>query len=267
MLDKFVDSFFIYLFFYLLSLSFAYLAQGFQRKALFLLCDLTLLLGFSFHLFFFSQKWIKEGITPSRTLGELLDSTSLALTFLYFLSKIFISNVEIQFFLNPFIVFFLLFSRMFFYKLPKPKPYFTSLWFPIHIFLLIVGISLTIFAFIYATVFIMQDYSLRKRKMSNSLKLVSIEKSEDLSKKYLIIGYLFLTLGFFSSAIYGISHRGDSSSYHPGLLEFATFSSWVILGISSYGYLKSSIAPKKRVVLLIFGSSFILFIFLGMLWH
>jgi hypothetical protein len=266
-LGKIVNFDLLYLCFYVIALSFGFLSQGFKRKILYCLSDLSLFIGFVIHSTTFIFRWFSLSVIPSRNLGELLDATALTLVLVYFVSKLFLKNREIVFFLSPFIVLFLFVSKIFVFKTQETSSFYTSLWFPIHILLLVSGIALTIFAFIYSTIFIMQDYSLRKRKIANELILSSIETAGRLGKNYIITGFIFLTLGIFAAIYYGISMKGENPDYHPGLLEVGTFLSWLTLGISSFGFIRSSMKPKVRVILLMVGATLFLLIFLGLLWH
>lgn len=266
-MGKIVNFDLLYLCFYVISLSFAFLSQGFKRKILYCLSDLSFFIGFIIHSITFIFKWFSLSIIPSRNLGELLDTTALILVLVYFGSKLFLKNREIAFFLLPFVVLFLFGSKIFIFKTQETFAFYSSVWFPIHILLLVSGIALTIFAFIYSTIFIMQDYSLRKRKIANELMLPSIETAGRLGKNYLITGFVFLTSGLFTAIYYGIAMKGENPDYHPGLLEVGTFLSWLTLGISSFGFIRSSMKPKKRVMLLMVGATLFLLIFFGLLWH
>jgi ABC-type uncharacterized transport system permease subunit len=256
-----------YLLFYVASMAFALLDGGFRRRILYALSVVSAVAGFSLHTLGFIKIWIMTGIVPSVNVPELLNLTCLFLMLTYFVSRIFVSHRELLFFLFPIVVLFLMVSNLLPGKKPDIQPYFTSVWFPVHIFLLVIGMSLIIFSFIYSTIFIMQDYSLRKKKTPNAMPLPSIDASEKFGKFYLSIGFLFLTLGFFSSALYGITHARKDSSYHPGLIEIATLLSWLILGAAAFGWVRSGIKPRKRAFLVVVGASLFLFIFLGMLWH
>jgi ABC-type uncharacterized transport system permease subunit len=257
----------LYLLFYVAGMAFALLDGGFRRDILYLLSIISALTGFFLHAFSFVKIWMSTGIVPSINVPELLSFTSLFLVFIYFSTKIFGGHREIPFFLFPIVVLFLMIAHILPAPMPEIKPYFTTIWFPVHIFLLVAGMALIIFSFIYSTIFIMQDYSLRKKKTPNAMPLPSIDASEKFGKVYLSTGFALLTMGFFSSAIYGILNSKKDAVHHPGLMELATLLSWLTLGAATFGWVKSSIKPKKRAFLVVVGASFFLFIFLGMIWH
>lgn len=257
----------LYSLFYVAAMAFALLDGGFRRRILYLLCLACTGAGFLIHSSAFAKAWISTGIIPSVNVPELLDLTVLFMVLTYFVSRIFVDHRELLFFLMPIIVSFHLVSRIIPARVPEVKPYFTTMWFPVHIFLLVSGMSLILFSFIYSAIFIMQDYSLRKKKTPNAMPLPSISASEKWGKIYLKLGFLFFTLGFFSSALYGIMHASKDSTYRPGLLEAATLLSWALLGAAAFGWIRSGIQPRKRAFLVIVGSSLFLFIFMGMLWH
>jgi len=257
----------LYSLFYVAAMAFALLDGGFRRKILYSICLASAAAGFLVHAVSFGKAWMATGIIPSTNVSQLLDIMALSLVFTYFASRLFVGHREILFFLMPIVVLFHLMSLIIPSKAPEAKPYFTTLWFPVHIFLIVSGMSLVLYSFIYSTIFIMQDYSLRKKKTPNVMPLPPISASEKWSKIYLQAGFLFFTIGFFSSAVYGITNASKDSTYHPALLEAAALLSWIVLGVAAFGWIRSGIQPRKRAFLVVVGSSLFLFIFMGMLWH
>lgn len=257
----------LYLFLYVAAMAFALLDGGFRRKSLHVLCLTSLAAAFLLHAISFGRAWAAGGVVPSVNMPQLMDLTVLFLTLTFFLSLVLVRHREILFFLTPMIVLFLLVSGFMPHKVPDAKPYFSTLWFPVHIFLLVSGMALILFSFIYSAIFIMQDHSLRKNKAPSPMRLPSISVSEKWSLAYLRAGFLLFTAGFLSSALYGLSRAGTDGSYRPGLLEAAALLSWIVLGTASFGWMKRGMRPRRRAFLVVAGSALFLFIFMGMQWH
>ena len=251
---------------YVAAMAFAFLDGGFRRKALHLLCLASASAAFVLHAASLTAKWKESGVIPSVNAPQLMELTVFFLMLTYFVSGIFARQREMLFFLTPISVLLMMTAGMLPQDLPETKPYFTTFWFPLHIFLIVSGMTLVLFSFIYSAIFIMQDHSLRKRKQTNALLLPPISVTEKLSKFYLKTGFFFFSAGMLSSAAYGIL-RSDGGGYRPGLLEAASFLSWIVLGAATFGWVRSGMRPRKRAFLVIVGSSLFLFIFMGMLWH
>lgn len=257
----------ISLLFYIAAMAFALLDGGFRRKALYILCLFSACSAFLLHAVYLFTEWKACGVIPSVNALQLLELTVFFLMLIYFVSWAFVRQREILFFLTPMAVLLMMIAVMLPRKLPEIKPYFTTVWFPLHIFLLVSGMALVLFSFIYSTIFIMQDHSLRRKKQPNAMLLPPISVAEKLSKIYLKTGFFFFSAGMLSSAAYGFLRAGHGGDYRPGLLEAAALLSWITLGTASFGWVRSGVQPRTRAFLVIVASSLFLFIFMGMLWH
>lgn len=256
----------LYLVFYVAAMAFALLDGGFRKRPLHVLGLASASAAFVLHAGALAARWKAGGVIPSVNAPQLLELTVFFLMAVYFASCIFARQREILFFLTPISVLLLMTALMLPRDLPETKPYFTTIWFPLHIFLLVSGMALVLFSFIYSAIFIMQDHSLRRRKQPNAMLLPPISATEKLSKFYLKTGFFFFSGGMISSAAYGL-FRAGGGGYRPGLLEAAALLSWIVLGAASFGWIRSGVQPRKRAFLVIVASSLFLFIFMGMLWH
>lgn len=254
------------LFLYVVSMSFALLFGGFRKEPLFRLCVAFMALGFLLQTAHLATGWAATGIIPATNLNEICADTAWALVGIYLIFGAFLKSRILVFFQMPLVVLFL-FAAAIFPVVPKePRPFYFTVWFDVHIMLLVSGIGLFLFSFLYSSIFIMQDHSLRRKRQPLSLTLPSLEESGRWATRLLCLGYALYTVGLASSAFYGAVH-GSKDEWHPGLLEAASVVVWLILGAAIVGWVTAKVNPRRRAWLVVAGAASTLLIILGILWH
>ncbi|MEJ2367859.1 MAG: cytochrome c biogenesis protein CcsA [Acidobacteriota bacterium] len=254
------------LFLYVASLAFALVYGGFRKEVLFRLGFSFLLLGFLLQTLTLGRSWATYGTVPATNLYEVLILTSWAIVCSFLVFFPFIKSKVMLFFLMPLVVLAHL-TAGFAANIPRePKPFFYTPWFTFHILMLIFGISLFLLSFIYSSIFIMQDHSLRHRRAPSPLNVPSLEQASKWATRFLVLGYILFTVGFVSAMLYGILY-GKKQDWHPGLLEFASTAALVILGVAIYGWVTAKLNPRKRSWLVVAGAASSVLIILGILWH
>ena len=254
------------LFLYVVAMAFALLYGGFQKRGLYLLCAVATGIGFLLQTFGLVVQWATLHYLPVITLSEMLQATAWSLALLFFLSGCLYRHRVLIFFLLPLLALAQLTAGVVPVSHKETQAYFYTPWFSVHITLLVLGMALFLYAFLYSTVFIMQDHRLRHRKPPLSLNLPSLEESARWATRCLLSGYLFFTVGIFSSALYGVLHRGQSK-WRPGLLEYASVAAWLLLSVAVYGWLTARVNPRRRSWIIVAGAACILLIILGIQWH
>jgi len=254
------------LFLYVTSMSFALLYGGFRKSLLFRLCVAFMAAGFALQTAHMAYRWVETGIIPATDLNEICSATAWALVGIYLLFGVLLRSRIIVFFQMPVVALFL-FAAVLIPEVPKqPRPFYYTVWFDVHILLLISGIGLFLFSFLYSSIFIMQDHSLRRRRQPISLSLPSLEESGAWATRLLCLGYGLYTAGLASSALYGVFHA-SRDEWHPGLLEAASVVVWLILGSAIVGWITAKVNPRRRAWLVVAGAASTLLIILGILWH
>ncbi len=254
------------LFFYVASMAFGLLYGGFRKRVLFRLCAVAMVAGFLAQTMDLGARWAERSIIPATNLNEICEATSWGLVAIFLLFGALLKNRIAVFFLTPLVVFFQMAARLIPLAPKEPKPFYYTPWFVIHISLLTIGIGLFLYSFIYSSIFIMQDHSLRRHRQPIALGLPSLEESARWATRFLVWGYALYTAGLLSSTVYGVIH-GAADRWRPGLLEAASLAVWLILGFAIYGWATAKLNPRKRSWLVIAGAASTLFIILGMLWH
>ena len=255
------------LFFYVAALAFALMHGGFRKRPLFVIAAVAAATGFALQTAFLAVGWVEHGFPPFANLNELFRGTAWAILALFFALYPLTRSKELLFFLMPLITLIYFGGSL---ALPDPpvasKPFYFTAWFAVHILLLLFGMASFFLSFLYASIFIMQDRSLRRRHAPSPLPIPSLEESDRWSSRLLLIGYLPFTAGIFSSALYGILHGGQSD-YRPGLIEGASVLAWIVLGLAIYGWFSARVHPRRRAWLVVAGAAFSLLIIMGIVWH
>ncbi len=254
------------LFLYVASMAFALLYGGFRKNLLYYLCAGAMAAGFALQTAGLTVRWIESRIIPATNLPQILHATAWALVALYLLFGTALKNRIVVFFLMPLVVLSMLTAQLI-PDLPKePKPFFYTAWFVVHIALLTLGIGLFLYSFLYSSIFIMQDHSLRHRRQPLALGLPSLEESARWATRFLLLGFGVYTAGLFSSGLYG-ALEGKKDAWRPGMLEVAAVAAWLILGAAIYGWVTAKLNPRKRAWLVVAGAASTVLIILGILWH
>lgn len=249
-----------------LAMGFALLYGGFREKVLWVLAALSAAVALLLETVVLGRLWVATGIPPAVNLPEILRMASWALLLLYFLLYPLLKSRILAFFLMPLAALGSLLGSVLPAPAAEPKPFYTTAWFAVHILLFVFGIAFFFLSFLYATIFIMQDHSLRHRRAPSPLPLPSLEEAERWSTRLLLVGYPLFTLGILSSALYGALHRADPS-YRPGFLEAASLVAFVILGLAIYGWITARFHPRRRSYLVVAGAAFTVLTLLGIVWH
>lgn len=251
---------------HVLAMGFALLYGGFREKLLWVLAVLSAAAALLVETADLGRVWMATGIPPAVNLPEILRMAAWALLLLYFLLYPLLKSRILAFFLMPFAALCAILGGVLPAPPAEPKPFYTTAWFAVHILLFVFGIAFFFLSFLYATIFIMQDHSLRHRRAPSPLPLPSLEEADRWSSRLLLVGYPLFTLGILSSALHGALHRAVPS-YRPGFLEAASLLSWVVLGLAIYGWVTARFRPRRRSYLVVAGAAFTLLTLLGIVWH
>ena len=254
------------LFFYVAALSFALIYGGFQKRILFWLTMAFASAGFAVQTVRIGWLWGRLGYPPATNLHQLFEISAWAILALYLCIYPLNRSKILTFFLMPLVMLIFLLGFMVPDILEKPKSFYFTPWFSIHIFLLVFGMAFFFLSFLYAAIFIMQDHSLRHRHHPSELPIPSLEEAERWSSKLLLTGYPLFTVGLASAILYGILY-GERKDWRPGLLEGASILAWLVLGVAIYGWFSAKVHPRRRSWLVVAGAAFSVLIIIGIMWH
>lgn len=247
------------------SLVFAILYGSTRKKYSLSIAYSLISFGFIFHTIHIIFHWNKLGYIPATTLSEILSFLSWIIILIFFISSLLRKGEVILPFFMPVITIIYGLSIIIPQTIRTVKGYYHSLWFAIHITLLLSGIALFMASFIYASTFLAQDLSLRKKKPLIYF-FPSLQRSSNLSNIFLLIGFPIFTLDIISSMVYGILY-GNRKNWHPGLLEIAAVVTWILLAFAIYGRITSMVSTRRKSYIIVIGAALSILIILGIAWH
>jgi len=160
------------------------------------------------------------------------------------------------------VAFFILLSGYFFPKEIIPLvPALQSYWLGIHVTLSLFSYGAFVCAFEFGIMYIIQDKALRLKKQNAYLWLPSLEILDNLSYKSISTGFLFLTLGIITGAVWANSAWGSYWSWDPK--ETWSLITWFIYAAYLHARFLIGWRGKKAAYLTIIGFGCIIFTFFG----
>jgi cytochrome c-type biogenesis protein CcsB len=160
------------------------------------------------------------------------------------------------------IVFCLLLCGLFFPKEIIPLvPALQSHWLGIHVSLCLFSYGAFVCGFEFGIMYIIQDKALRLKKQQAYLRLPSLDILDNLSYKFISIGFLFLTLGIITGAVWANSAWGSYWSWDPK--ETWSLITWFIYAVYLHARFLRGWRGKKTAYLTAVGFACMLFTFLG----
>lgn len=95
-------------------------------------------------------------------------------------------------------------SLAFYSSIPDLPPNLQSAWLPIHVTLAVLGNAVLALAFAVSLVYLVHERELKEKRVGRFFKrLPSLETLDQLNYRALVWGFLFLTLGILSGALWG----------------------------------------------------------------
>lgn len=156
----------------------------------------------------------------------------------------------------------ILFCGYFFPKEIIPLvPALQSYWLGIHVTLSLFSYGAFVSGFEFGTMYLIQDKSLRLKKQDAYLQLPSLDILDNLSYKSISLGFLFLTAGIITGAMWANSAWGSYWSWDPK--ETWSLITWFIYAIYLHSRFVSGWRGKKSAYLTIIGFGCVIFTFLG----
>ncbi|MEW6607742.1 MAG: c-type cytochrome biogenesis protein CcsB [bacterium] len=160
------------------------------------------------------------------------------------------------------IVFFILLCGYFFPKEIIPLvPALQSYWLGIHVGLSLFSYGAFVCGFEFGLMYLVQDKAIRLKKQMAYLQLPSLEILDNLSYKSVFIGFLFLTLGIITGAIWANSAWGSYWSWDPK--EIWSLITWFVYAAYLHARFLRGWRGRKIAYLTIIGFGCLLFTFLG----
>ncbi|MFN4197317.1 MAG: inner membrane protein YpjD [Caldimicrobium sp.] len=208
--------------------SFFYLKT--QEKVAYKLYQGVLLTGFCFHILYLIFLSKKLWVEPSFTFREVLSLFSFLLVGVYFyflLSKH--KAYTFATFLLPLPILFLILGIFFLKSAPASPflPFVKSLWFPLHVLSSLLSHAFLLNGLVASIMYLLQEREIKRKRFGYFFqKLPPLHTLERMAERSLYNGFLFLTIGILSGALWSELVFGAYWRWSPK--EVITLSLWLI---------------------------------------
>jgi ABC-type uncharacterized transport system permease subunit len=98
------------------------------------------------------------------------------------------------------------------------SPILRSGWIYVHITLIFVGYAALLFSFFSSVLYLLQERSLKAKRVGGFLKLPSLAVIDDIGQRSLVLGFPFMTLGMIAGAVLAASSIGSGYFHDPKIV-------------------------------------------------
>jgi cytochrome c-type biogenesis protein CcsB len=218
--------------------------------------------GFIVHGAALVLRYIEAGHVPVISLHESLSFFSFLLVGCFLLLRAYYTVEIMGAFVAPLALLLVIWAAV----LPKdviPLPVlFKSWWLPIHATFAFVGEAVFALASCAGAAYLMQERLLKsKRAAGLSQRLPSLEVLDEINYRALTIGFLLLTIGLVTGAVWAERAWGSYWRWDPK--QNWSLATWLIYAILLHQRLAINWRGKKAAIMAIVGFGSVLFTFLG----
>jgi cytochrome c-type biogenesis protein CcsB len=140
---------------------------------------------------------------------------------------------------------------------PELKTY----WLPVHVTLAFLGNAVFALAFAVSLIYLLQEHSLKHKKMNALLKRIpSLETLDRLNYRLLVWGFPLMTLGILTGSLWAGVYWGDYWTWEPR--QISSGIAWLFYGALLHGRITAGLRGKKAALLTMFGFTVVLGYFL-----
>lgn len=241
--------------FYLLSLM-----TG--RKGLERLGPVSLLAGFAVHFISLVLRYFEAGYTPITNLHEALSFLSLCIAGFFLLLRRSYRVEILGSIIAPVLSILLIWALIFPVPIKPLPPVLKSYWLPIHTVFSFAGNAIFFISFFISLLYLIVERSIKKKRLlSLSAKLPSLETLDSINYTCMSYGFPFLTVGIISGSIWAGLAWGSHWSWDPK--ETWSLITWLWYAILLHNRLAIGWRGRRTAYMMIIGFLSMLFTFLG----
>ncbi len=232
-----------------------------QEKKIFHSFLIFTLSGFFFHTFFLILGYIRLGTFPVLDFRSSLSFLSWSLLFVYLVFFLKFRLRILGTFVVPLSAFLVLISSVFPSSKVPIRPIFKTVWLILHVGTSFIGNALFLIAFISASLYLVQEYYIKHKKLSFFYKRLPSLGSLDMINHYsLLYGFPFLTAGIITGSIYAQYAFGKYWQWDPK--ETWSLITWILYAFLIHERLAVGWKGRKAAIMsilcfLLLGLSFI----------
>ncbi|MCF8034276.1 MAG: c-type cytochrome biogenesis protein CcsB [Desulfarculaceae bacterium] len=240
--------------------SIAYLGK--QRAGLYRMGLAVLWVGFGLHSAALAAAWAQDGMLPAANLRQSLDLFSWAI-----MGAALVVNLRLDLKImgavaGPLCALMLLAASV----LPKVQgvtsPAFKSLWIVAHVLAIMAGYGLLALTFLGGVLYLLQDHALRAKKLGPVFqRLPSLGRLDSLSHTSLVAGFLLMTIGLITGAVYAQMTLGSYWRWDPK--EVWALITWLLYAALLHTRLVQGWRGRRGAWLALAAFAVLVFTFLG----
>ncbi len=249
------------LFSYSLAVIFFFLLLFSEKKAFPKIANLALGIGFSFHTLGFVSQWVVQIHFPILGIKGSLSFLAWLLSLIYLcLYRLFRISVLGSFF-TPLILALMLLSRVV-PVVSTPAPPFRTYWLLFHITTSLLGDALLAVAFCAGIMYLFQEKRIKKKKITSVFsRFPSLFFLDTLNYHALLVGFVLLSIGLLSGAVYAQWVKGKFWNWDPK--EIWSLITWLVYAILMHQRVMLGWRGRQAAWLSIIGFCLLIFTFLG----
>ena len=248
--------------FYLLSTVLCLIYFVSPKKALGRIYLVITMAGFVCHTGALISDYIRAGYLPVTNFQQGASFFSWTIILVFLLLEFRYRLLILGSFIIPIAFTALLYPALASQEIRELTPLLRSSWLGIHVTLAFLGDAAFALAFAISIVYILQEYQLKAHKFGNTFrKLPSLEVLDALNHRVITIGFLLLTLGMITGALWARTSLGSYLQGDPR--EIWSLITWVIYAALLHGRLTVGWRGRRSAIMAIIGFSVLVFAFIG----
>ena len=233
-----------------------------QQKWVFRCSYWILLAGFLCHSIFLGFRYYSLGTAPILGLKSALSFFSWSIIFVYLLFQVKFRLMVLGSFVAPFAAFLMIVSSAMPWMQEPIRPVFKSLWLTVHVGTIFMGNGLFALAFIVAIMYLIQENSIKHRKLGSFFnRLPSLAMLDGIHYHSLIYGFPFLTVGMISGSLYAQYALGTLWQWDPK--EVWSLITWLFYAALLHQRLTVGWRGRRAAIVSIICFCLLIFTFVG----
>ncbi len=232
------------------------------RKILGRLYLLSTVVGFLFHTAALVADYVKAGHIPVTNFQEGVSFFSWTVVLVFLLLEYRYKILILGSFILP-----LVFAALLYPALEGPEthdlsPLLQSSWLGIHVTLAFLGDAAFALAFAISIMYILQEKQIKSHRFGSTFrKLPSLEILDSMNHRVITVGFLLLTLGIITGALWARASLGSYIQGDPR--EIWSLITWMIYAALLHGRLTVGWRGRRSAIMAIVGFGLLVFAFIG----
>ncbi len=248
--------------FYLLSTVACLLYFVFPKKQLGRIYLVSAVIGFLCHSIALVQDYVHAGHIPVTNFHEGLSFFSWTIILIFLVLEFRYRILILGSFIIPLAFVALLYPALVDYEMKELTPLLQSSWLGVHVTLAFLGDAAFALAFAISVMYILQEYQLKAHRFGSTFrKLPSLEILDGMNHRVITIGFLLLTLGMITGALWARDSLGSYLQGDPR--EIWSLITWVIYAVLLHLRLTVGWRGRRTAIMAIVGFAVLVFAFIG----